>query len=115
MVERYTSHRRRLFDTLHLYKGSLFANSQQPVCLHIYSFLSRTGPTRWALGAAAAFFLNATVCRAQADFPAMEFVIPLYIAPLFDNGTSGEFVAVRKQAFGRTGHWRDESGRGWLE
>lgn len=50
-------------------------------------------PAGKVLVAAAACLLNAAVSRAQ-DFPAMEFVIPLYIAPLLNNGTLGEILII---------------------
>lgn len=51
---------------------------------HLPSLFVSAGTTLFA--AAAAGLLNVAVSQ---EFPAMEFVIPLYIAPMFDNGTTG--------------------------
>lgn len=47
------------------------------------------------VAAAAACLLNAAVSQAQ-EFPPMEFVIPLYIAPILNNGTLGEGMSSRQ-------------------
>lgn len=46
------------------------------------------------VAAAAACLLSAAVSQAQETFPAMEFVIPLYIAPILNNGTLGKRTEI---------------------
>lgn len=49
--------------------------------------------------AAAACLLNAAVSQAQEAFPPMEFVIPLYIAPILNNGTLGEWMLCNRGTY----------------